>query len=108
MMILHRNSAMSLTAGIVMVTAAIVGPMAYRALAVAVPWLWPATDGPLAFSLGAFALAATGFAGEMLMHTAYGESATLSRILAVGHRVTLAFGSLAIMTVTLLWLAVSF
>ncbi len=83
-------------------------PIAYRAVANAIPGLWPPGNASFIFTLLAFAIGAIGFMTETLLHGTYRRSPLAMAVFGHDHRIILAYGAATVATVTFLWLAVSF
>jgi hypothetical protein len=83
-------------------------PILYRALAVALPELWPTANAPFVFTVLAFAVGTFGFMSETVLHGTYGRSRLATAALAYEHRIVLGYGAATIATSTFLWLGVAF
>jgi hypothetical protein len=83
-------------------------PIAYRALARAVPGLWPPVDASFIFTVLAFGIGTFGFLTETVLLGTYRRSRLARVAFSLEHRVMLAYGAATVATSTFLWLAVSF
>jgi len=83
-------------------------PIAYRALAGAVPGLWPPGNASFVFTVLAFGIGTFGFLAETVLHGTYRRSAVANAAFGEAHRIILGYGAATVATSTFLWLAVSF
>jgi hypothetical protein len=83
-------------------------PTLYRVVAaVAAPWLWPTTDAALKLSFVAFGVAAVGFVLQTLLLLVHGNDPLRKRVQLVGHRAALAYETVVVTTIALIWFAVA-